>query len=300
MKIGRMATAAGPHLCAVDGDRVVDLATAAHEQGLDWLAPLFRDLRLFLTAGEGGRDAARRLHRGARDRAQPLASVRLLPPIEHGSRILAHVVNYQDTRGGKLVPPERPFFFTKLAGTAVAHGDPIGGHAFGEMLDYEVELAVIIGKTGRDIAEDDAYAHVAGYTVCNDVSWRGVQMNREAPSLSGRYGQNWVQGKSLDGSFPIGPAIALAEAIPTPYPLRITCRVNGEVRQDASTDQMIYKVPQLIAAISRSLTLQPGDVIATGSPAGCAVGDGRYLQSGDLVECEIENVGLLANRVQLG
>jgi 2-keto-4-pentenoate hydratase/2-oxohepta-3-ene-1,7-dioic acid hydratase in catechol pathway len=299
MKIGRMATAAGPHVCSVDDERVVDLALAAHEQGLDWLAPLFRDLRLFLASGEAGRDAARRLQRGARDRALPLASVRLLPPVEQGSRILAHVVNYQDHGGNKLVPPEQPFFFTKLPGTPVAHGDPIAGHAFGDKLDYEAELAVIIGRAGRDIAAENAYAYVGGYTVCNDVSWRGLQANHDAPSLTARYGQNWIQGKSLDGSCPLGPAIVLSDELPQPYPLRITCRVNGEVRQDASTSQMIFKVPELIAAISRSLTLQPGDVIATGSPAGCAVADGRYLRSGDLVECEIERIGLLSNRVLL-
>lgn len=296
MKIGRMATVAGAHVCAVEGDRVVDLALAAHAAGREWMAPLFHDLRLFLAAGEMARDAAAGL--AASGPAVALDSVRLLAPIEAGSKILAHVVNYFDHGAeGKLTPPEQPFFFTKLPGSVVAPGDPIGGHDFSRKMDYEAELAVVIGREGRDIAEADAYDHVAGYTVCNDVSYRELQANEAAPTLTGRYGQNWIQGKSLDRSCPLGPAIALARDIPRPYPLRITCRVNGETRQDASTEQMIFKIPALVAHISRAMTLRPGDVIATGTPAGCGVADGRYLRPGDVVECEIEKVGSLRNTV---
>ncbi|MET4579856.1 fumarylacetoacetate hydrolase family protein [Ottowia thiooxydans] len=300
MKVARMATVAGPHVCAVEGDQVLDLALAACENGMDWLAPLFRDLRLFLAADEAARCAAMQLVRASRNRFVPLGSVKLLAPIEHGSRILAHVVNYDDHGAeGQLIPPEQPFFFTKLPGTTVAHGDPIANHGFSEKVDYEVELAVVIGRGGRDIAEGDAYRHVAGYTICNDISYRGLQANETARTLTGRYGQNWVQGKSLDSSCPLGPAIALSDELPDPYPLRIVCRVNGEIRQDASTAQMIYKVPRLLASISRAMTLNPGDIISTGTPAGCGVADGRYLRSGDLVECEIEGIGILSNPVVL-
>jgi 2-keto-4-pentenoate hydratase/2-oxohepta-3-ene-1,7-dioic acid hydratase in catechol pathway len=300
MKVARIATVAGPHVCVIEGDRVVDLAVAACEQGMDWLAPLFRDLRLFLAAGEAARSAAKQLAQKSRSRSVPLQAVKLLAPIESGSKILAHVVNYVDHGAeGKLVPPEQPFFFTKLPGTTVAHGDPICGHSFSELVDYEIELAVVIGREGRDIAAADAYAHVAGYTICNDISYRGLQANHAAPTLTGRYGQNWVQGKSLDASCPLGPAIVLDDEIPNPYPLQVVCRVNGEVRQNASTQQMIFKVPQLIEHISRSMTLYPGDVISTGTPSGCGVADGRYLRSGDVVDCEIERVGVLSNRVLL-
>ncbi|MDX3904227.1 MAG: fumarylacetoacetate hydrolase family protein [Pigmentiphaga sp.] len=296
MKIGRMATVAGPHVCAIEEDRVVDLALAAYAAGQDWMAPLFRDLRLFLAAGEAAREAVWQLARTGP--GAPLEEVRLLPPIEAGSKILAHVVNYADHGAeGRLTPPEQPFFFTKLPGTTVAPGEPICGHQASRKVDYEAELAIVIGRQGRDIAEQDAYAYVAGYTICNDVSYRELQANEAAPSLTGRYGQNWIQGKSLDRSCPLGPAVALASDIPRPYPLRISCRVNGELRQDASTEQMIYKVPALIAHISRAMTLQPGDIIATGTPSGCGVADGRYLRPGDVVECEIERIGTLRNTV---
>jgi 2-keto-4-pentenoate hydratase/2-oxohepta-3-ene-1,7-dioic acid hydratase in catechol pathway len=298
MKIARVATVAGAHVCVVEDDRVLDLALAACEQGLDWMAPMFRDLRLFLAAGAAAQQAAGQLWRNGAARAVPLASVKLLVPMEPGSKILAHVVNYADHGAeGKLVPPEQPFFFTKLPGTTVAHGDPICGHDFSQKIDYEVELAVIIGRECRDVAAADAYGFIAGYTVCNDVSYREIQANEHARTLTGRYGQNWIQGKSLDRSCPLGPAIALADEIPTPYPLQVMCRVNGELRQNASTDQMIFRVPELIASISRSMTLYPGDVIATGTPSGCGVADGRYLKPGDVVECEIERVGVLRNTV---
>ncbi|MCJ0764199.1 fumarylacetoacetate hydrolase family protein [Variovorax terrae] len=298
MKIARMATVAGPHVCVIEQDRVVDLAVAACESGLDWMAPWFRDLRLFLAGGDPAQRAARQLAVAGRARSLPLEAVKLLAPIEPGSKILAHVVNYADHGAeGKLIPPEQPFFFTKLPGTTVAHGDPICGHDFSHKLDYEVELAVIIGREGRDIPAADAYGHVAGYTICNDISYRELQANEAAPTLTGRYGQNWLQGKSLDRSCPLGPAIALADELPDPYPLQIVCRVNGEVRQNASTQQMIFRIPELIANISRAMTLYPGDVIATGTPSGCGVADGRYLQPGDVVECEIENIGKLVNTV---
>jgi len=295
-----MATAAGPHVCAVEDNRVLDLALTACENGMDWMAPLFRDLRLFLAAEDAVRGAVAQLAHASRSRFVARDSVKLLAPIESGSRILAHVVNYDDHGAeGKLIPPERPFFFTKLPGTTVADGDPVADHDFGEKVDFEAELAIVIGRGGRDIAESDAYRHIAGYTICNDISYRGLQANEAARSLTARYGQNWVQGKSLDRSCPLGPAIALSDELPTPYPLRIVCRVNGEIRQDASTAQMIYKAPKLLASISRAMTLHPGDIISTGSPAGCGVADGRYLRSGDLVECEIEKIGTLSNRVLL-
>lgn len=300
MKVARIATVAGPHVCLIENDRVVDLAVAACENGLDWMAPLFRDLRLFLAAGSAAQQAARQLGEASRARSLPLSGVKLLAPIEPGSKILAHVVNYLDHGAeGKLVPPEQPFFFTKLQGTTVAHGDPICGHGFSEKVDYEVELAVIIGRQGRDIAAADAYDYVAGYTICNDISYRGLQANAAAPTLTGRYGQNWIQGKSLDRSCPLGPALVLADEVPDPYPLQVICRVNGEVRQNASTQQMIFKIPELIANISRAMTLYPGDVISTGTPSGCGVADGRYLRSGDVVECEIEKIGTLSNPVML-
>jgi 2-keto-4-pentenoate hydratase/2-oxohepta-3-ene-1,7-dioic acid hydratase in catechol pathway len=209
---------------------------------------------------------------------------------------VAHVVNYvEHGKEGKIEPPERPFFFFKPS-NAVTHPEaPVVAPAITAKLDHEVELAVVVGRIGRDIPEERAYDYVGGYTILNDLSCRDLQRNEGAEGLSRRYGQNWIQGKGLDGCCPIGPCVVLGDEILEPYPLRITCRVNGEVRQDGSTDMMIFRVPRLMAEISRSLTLYPGDIVSTGSPAGGGVGTGKFLKPGDMVECEIERIGVLRN-----
>lgn len=300
MKIARFASAAGPRLGVVlDGGRLIDCALESQAQGLDWAVPLFTDLRTFLMTGDEGHSLAQWLAGQRNARTLPLDQVRLLAPVESASKILAHVVNYTEhgKEGGGLTPPEQPFFFWKHGSTLVAPGDDIVGHATSPKIDYEAELAVIIGKRGRDIPAERAYAHVAGYTVANDVSFRDFQTNEMMRSLTARYGQNWVQGKALDASCPIGPWIACTDEIAEPYPLQITCRVNGEVRQNDSTESMVYKVPALIEMASKGMTLYPGDVVLTGTPAGSAIATGEYLKTGDWVECEIEGVGLLGNRV---
>jgi 2-keto-4-pentenoate hydratase/2-oxohepta-3-ene-1,7-dioic acid hydratase in catechol pathway len=159
-----------------------------------------------------------------------------------------------------------------------------------EKLDWEVELGVIIGRGGRNIAEADAMKQVFGYTVINDVSAREVQR---------QHGQQWFKGKSLDGSCPMGPWIVTADEVPDPHVLRVTCRVNGVTKQDANTRQMYFRIPRIIAELSAGLTLEPGDVISTGTPAG--VGHARtppeFMAPGDLLETEVEGIGLLRNRI---
>lgn len=299
MKIARFSSPTGPRLGVLDGERLIDLVRAAEEHNLEWMRPVFSDLRVFFATGTEGRETARWLAGRSAARAQSVASVKLLAPVEASSRILAHVVNYAEHgKEGGLTPPERPFFFWKHTSTVVGHGDPIVGHALSPKIDYEVELAVVIGRRGRDIPEAHAYDYVAGYTICNDVSFRDFQVNEAARSLTPRYGQNWVQGKALDRSCPLGPAIALTDEIPDPYPLDIVLRVNGRERQRDTTASMIFRVPQLIADISRGMTLVPGDVISTGTPSGSAIATGEWLAHGDLVECEIPPIGKLVNRVE--
>ncbi len=186
--------------------------------------------------------------------------------------------------------PKHPVFFSK-ATTAV--NGPFDAVPFDESistsLDWEVELGVIIGRGGKNIAEADAMSHIFGYTVINDVSWRDLQR---------RHGGQWHKGKSLDGTCPMGPCIVPAGEI-DPTNLRVTCRVNGVVKQDSNTRHMYFKIPRLIAELSLGMTLEPGDIISTGTPEG--VGFARtppeFMKPGDLLETEIEGIGTLRNTI---
>jgi 2,4-didehydro-3-deoxy-L-rhamnonate hydrolase len=193
--------------------------------------------------------------------------------------------------GGAQEIPDRPTFFTKATGAIVGPTDPIESHrSISETLDWEVELAVVIGRRGRDIAEDAALNHVLGYTVANDVSARNIQRG---------HGGQWFRGKSLDGTSPIGPWITTRDAFGPIERQRITCRVNGETMQDATLGDLHFGVPRIIAELSAGLTLLPGDVILTGTPSG--VGFARdpaiFLSPGDVVESEIEGIGTMRNVV---
>lgn len=288
----------GSRLGLVDGPHIIDLAQAATERGLSWLVPTLSDLRAFLHAGEAGRAAATMLGERARHARLDRSNVRLLAPYEVGAKVLAQVVNYPGhDEEAKVKLPAKPFFFQKPGSSISNPGDPIVAHSVSKKLDHESELVVVIGRIGRNIAAEDAYAHVAGYTIGNDVSYRDFQMNEDFPDLNASYGKNWTQGKGLDMACPIGPALVLTDEVAVPYPLRLTCRVNGDVRTDASTEAMIHKVPALVAEASRGMTLYPGDLILTGTPMGGGIGTGKFLRPGDVVECEIERLGVLRNVV---
>jgi 2-keto-4-pentenoate hydratase/2-oxohepta-3-ene-1,7-dioic acid hydratase in catechol pathway len=182
-------------------------------------------------------------------------------------------------------------FFTK-ATTAVAgpHADiPFDANVSTQM-DWEVELGVVIGKAGKNIPRDRAFEHVFGYTVINDVSARDIQNS---------HGGQFFKGKSLDGACPMGPWIVTRDEIPDPHALPLRCRVNGVVKQESNTSDFIFDIPALIEWLSKGMTLLPGDVIATGTPSG--VGFARtppeFLKPGDVVECEVEGIGTIRNRV---
>jgi len=157
-------------------------------------------------------------------------------------------------------------------------------------LDYEVELAVVIGKTAKNISEEDAMSHVAGYSVFCDYSERAFQKD---------HGGQWTKGKSCDSFAPMGPFLVTSDEIADPQELRLWCKVNGEIRQNSWTKDMLFGVKHMVSYISRFMTLLPGDVIATGTPSGVAMGMNppRYLQAGDLVECGVEHLGEMTQRV---
>ncbi|RME56575.1 MAG: DUF2437 domain-containing protein [Caldilineae bacterium] len=217
-------------------------------------------------------------------------AVRLLNPVGRPGKIVAIGLNYLDhCRETNTPPPERPLIFTKFT-TSVndPYGEIVWSTSLTTQVDYEAELAVVIGKKARNVAEADALSYVAGYTAANDVSARDLQLGD---------GQ-WVRGKSLDTFCPLGPAFVTADEIPDPQTLSIRCLLNGQVMQESNTDQMIFSVANLIAFCSQAFTLEPGDVIVTGTPHG--VGLGRdpqvWMQDGDVVVVEIEKIGRLENR----
>jgi len=192
--------------------------------------------------------------------------------------------------GAKDVVPPFPVVFSKPHTAIIATGEPILGHLDPTGgLDYEGELGVVIGKAGRGITKAEALSHVFGYTIINDVTARHLQK---------RHSQ-WILGKGLDSFCPMGPAILTADEVPDPGALTLTTWVNGEQRQHAPISDLIFDIPTLIEAISAAITLEPGDVIATGTPAGVGIGFSppRFLASGDVVRIEVPGIGVLENRV---
>lgn len=241
---------------------------------------------------------ARQLNQVPDSARVPLAEVRLLAPIPRPRKnIICLGLNYKEhaqesyaAHGREVKLPEAPVVFTKAVTSVIGPYDPIPyDPELSTELDWEVELAVVLGIGGRNISEQAALDHVFGYTVLNDITARNLQF---------RHKQYFI-GKSLDGSCPLGPWIVTADEIADPHALDLHAWVNGEVKQSANTGQQIFSVANVIATLSRAMTLEPGEIIATGTPSG--VGFARkppeYLKPGDMMECEVENIGRLRNPV---
>jgi 2-keto-4-pentenoate hydratase/2-oxohepta-3-ene-1,7-dioic acid hydratase in catechol pathway len=288
---------------ARDGE-LVDLVRAATTLNAPEAREAPEILRDMLALIAGGPQALARVAQLAsaapEDAAIMLSGAPLLAPIPRPAKNLLCVGrNYADhaveslRASGENAPTgqQRPNIFTKAVTTVIGPYDDIPFDAsISEKIDWEVELGVIIGQSGRYIRREDALKHVFGYTVVNDLSARDLQ---HAPGLQ------WFTGKSLDGSCPMGPWIVTADEIPDPAALRLTLTVNGVAKQADTTANMIYDVAAIIASLAEVMTLEPGDIIATGTPAG--VGYGRtlpeFLKPGDVMESAIEAIGALRNRV---
>jgi acylpyruvate hydrolase len=248
------------------------------------------DLMGFLTAGDAGAQRVRALS----EKGPRLDESRLtyLPPLSTPPKIICVGMNYLDhARENKLDLPAHPTFFTRFASSLIGHQQPIIRPVVSEQLDFEGELAAILGKPGRHIQKERALEHVAGYSIFNDASVRDYQSR----------GQQWTLGKNFDGTGAFGPDFVTADELPPGGKgLRLTTRLNGATVQSANTDQLIFDVATLIARLSEALTLETGDVIVTGTPAG--IGFFRnpklYMKPGDLCEVEIEGLGTLRNPIQ--
>jgi 2-keto-4-pentenoate hydratase/2-oxohepta-3-ene-1,7-dioic acid hydratase in catechol pathway len=235
------------------------------------------------------------------DDAPEIKVDRLLAPIRYPRKVICAGVNYRRhirEMGGE-VPGEGwvPFFFLKPPTTTViGPDDTITLHSADDWrYDWEAELAVVIGRGGRDISVDDALDHVAGYCVANDISARGRHKRTTVPAPAFLF--DWFASKSIDQSLPLGPGITPAFQVADPQDLRLQLWLNDELQQDESTADMICTVAELIAAASATTTLEPGDVIPTGTPSGVGAGRGLSLKSGDLVRTSIEGLGTLTNRI---
>jgi 2-keto-4-pentenoate hydratase/2-oxohepta-3-ene-1,7-dioic acid hydratase in catechol pathway len=271
----------GPRLGVVQGESVLPLP------GIDMLG--------LIEAGPAGLDQVWT----ARGQPLKLGELTLLAPIPTprrnmlcvGHNYLKHAQESAAAHGETFKAPERPLFFTKATLTVIGPQAEIPyDDNVSVQIDWEAELAFVIGRAGKNIPSDDAMDYVFGYTVINDVSARDIQYG---------HGGQFFKGKSLDGTCPMGPWIITRDEVPNPDALPVRCRVNGVTKQDSTTADFIFKIPELIEWLSRGMTLLPGDLVATGTPSG--VGFARqppeYLKPGDVVECEVEGVGAIRNRV---
>ncbi len=271
---------------ALRGDEVIDLSPLAASmlELIDGGPDLLAEARKLVAVAEGG---------------LALAEIELRAPIPRprkniiclGMNYAAHAIESLRAKGLPEKLPEYPVFFSKMP-TAVNHPNapvPLMPDVSAQR-DWEVELAVIIGWRGRDIPASAALDYVFGYTIMNDVSARDLQTRH----------QQFFYSKSLDGSAPLGPWIVTTDEIPDPHALGIRLRLNGELVQNSTTHDMIFDIPTCIATFSRGITLEPGDIIATGTPAGVGMGmiPQRWLKAGDVMEAEIDGIGVLRNTVE--
>jgi 2-keto-4-pentenoate hydratase/2-oxohepta-3-ene-1,7-dioic acid hydratase in catechol pathway len=287
-------------------DQVLDLAEINRRYLRGGNPPFLAGMQAFIEAGAKALQVAKKAGKyvaGKSPEAQKKlagsgallksSQVTLLAPIPWPRKNVVMLgINYREhvdegarARELEIKYPEWPVYFTKPATSVIGHMGKVVHHKITDRLDWEIELAVVMGKKGRNIPKDKAYDYVFGYTVCLDMTARELQR---------QHGQ-WFKGKSLDTFCPLGPWIVHKSALPDPQQVRLICRVNGEVMQDGNTRDMIFDIPTIIESLSSGLTLEPGDIISTGTPSG--VGFARvppvYLKPGDKVEGEVEGIGVL-------
>jgi acylpyruvate hydrolase len=274
-------------LCVQTPDGFAEVSVVAREAGLSRLEGL-RDVGELFALGGSAMDDLRAATVGA-ETTVGASEARFAPPIRRPSKIICVGLNYMDhiTESGGT-RPERIVLFAKYS-NCLGHQDDVRLPSITQELDYEGELAVVIGKRTAAVAVEDALAMVGGYTVLNDVSARDLQIAEP----------QWIRGKSLDTFAPMGPVVVDAQSAPPIDSMRIQTFVNGELRQDALCSLMITPVAELIAHISQSITLEPGDIIATGTPSGVGLGmkPPVYLKDGDSMTVAIDAIGELTNRV---
>jgi 2-keto-4-pentenoate hydratase/2-oxohepta-3-ene-1,7-dioic acid hydratase in catechol pathway len=285
MRLATILTPHGPRAAVPVGDAYVDL------HGTDPGLP--GCVKQLLAASPAVRKAAAEAAKAPTAVRHAANAVKLLPPVPDPSKVLCIGLNYRDhaIEGGKAIPSE-PVLFAKYPNALIAHGDPIQLPKVAQKVDYEAELVIVVGKRGRHVPNDKtAFDYVGGYTCGHDVSARDWQFRGEE--------KQWSIGKTFDTFAPTGPALVTPDELTDPHNLRIQLRLNGRTMQNSSTKEFIFGVPHLLWFLSQVVTLEPGDLIFTGTPPG--VGIARkppvLLQPGDVTEVEVEGIGVLRNPV---
>ena len=284
MKFMMFETGKGPALGLVEGETVINLGA------LD--AQLPKDMLALIAAGPSALTAVKTAAGKAPASAKhPLASVKPALPIAHPPKFICVGLNYlAHAKEGGHATPTYPSFFARYDRSLVAAGQPVIRPKVSNQLDYECELTIVIGKGGRNIPEASALDHVFGYTLFNDVSVRDFQ----------RKTTQWLAGKNFDGTGPLGPVVVTADELPSGASgLNIMTRVNGETMQSSNTSDMIFPTARCISLLSEFMTLEPGDLIATGTPSGVAHArkPPAWMKAGDVVEVEVERIGILKNPI---
>ncbi len=301
MKLCRFKTSNGPHVgCIVGttGDKILDVsngAGVADIQAVIYDESAMRRIDTYLND-----------RNPQRDELIDVKSVELLPPIERPGKIVCLAGNYAShiVESGYVEPETRANFtqqlFLKPSSSLIGDGGVIELGKANHRVGWETELAVVIGMGGKNISEDDALDHVFGYTILNDISERGLNSavkDRHMREMDGFC--DWLAGKWFDGFAPCGPWIVTKDEVERPHELEIKFYLNGELRQHGTTVDMIFSIPEQIAYVSSIMTLEPGDIISTGTPAGAGLGDKKTsLEDGDELVCEIEGIGRLKNTVR--
>lgn len=274
-------------MAAIEGNQALEMLT------LDNQDPAFTSIAHWLREGDDTRNRTLRLLESARMRSdlwRPVSSLKHAPLVNRDCRIFCVGLNYADHAAeNNLAPPESPVFFSKLASTVIPHESAVVLPKGSSQVDYEAEFAFMVGHQAKRISIENASEFIAGYTIMNDVSARDMQM---------RDGQ-WFRGKNCDTFAPLGPWLVTADEIREPANLKLQMRVNGKMRQNSNTSNLVFSPSALLSFLSQSLTLEPGDVISTGTPGGIGyyAHPKVFLQPGDIMEVEIDNIGVLRNTV---
>jgi len=284
----------------VDNANIFDLIETAKEQALVSLKEI-GSIDEILSGDLLGTIRDTQPNITSRGEGFPVESAKLCSPILNPEKILLVARNYLSHNVEQNAkPPSEPYFFTKFRNALIGSNEPILIPKISAKVDWEAELAVVIGKTGKNIPREDAMEYVAGYAVSNDISFRDLQFSTRSDNAAVALGSNWVKGKGLDSSFPLGPWLVTRDEISDPHNLDISLKVNGETKQDSNTRDMIFKIDTLVEYVSAGMTLRPGDIISTGTPEGVAVfTDQKFLKNGDVVEAKISKIGTLRNTVRL-
>jgi len=297
----------GPRAALVVGDRVFDAATLTGKPAYATVLGILADWKSAAATLQKG---AARAGKGGRSRAksQPLAKTKLLAPVQFPSAIYCAGSNYADhaaemaARDNRPPPPDphtqglKAWHFLKAPHAIADPGTAVKISGYSEQMDWEVELAAVIGRKAKDVKRDKALACVAGYTIANDLSARDRGRRASVPEAS-PFRWDWTKHKTFDGSCPLGPWIVPTSDIGDPQKLGLKLWVNGVLKQDSNTAEMIFTLAEQIEQLSAGMTLHPGDVILTGTPAGVGAGRGEFLKAGDVVRLWIEKIGEIENRM---